>query len=98
MPRAQEKPRWLQAREPVVVIVGARAPVYRTTIVRDRHTGRLAEVPLAPCEAEPLDPGDEGTAYGFRAGERVLSDHPAVDACPGAFIEEDQLIPPKGAR
>lgn len=98
MPREQEKPRWLQAREPVVVIVGARAPVYRKVVVRDRHTGRLAEVPLAPCEAPPLDPGDEGKAYGFRAGERVLSDHPAVGTCPGAFIEEDQLGPPSAAR
>ena len=59
---------------------------------------RLAEVPLAPCEAPPLDPGDEGVSYGFRAGERVLSDHPAVEACPGAFIEEDELGPPSAAR
>ena len=86
----EEKPRWLQAREAVHVVVGARAPVYEVATVRDRHTGQLAEVPLT--EFPPLDPGTEGIGYTFRRGERVLSDHPAVGACPNAFIEADELV------
>jgi hypothetical protein len=92
MPASEKKPRWLQAREAVVVIVGARAPVYRTVIVRDRKTGQLAEVPLAPIEAPPIDEGDEGRPYVFSKGERVLSDHEAVAASPGSFIEADELV------
>ena len=61
-----------------LVVLGARAPVYRTVIVRDRHTGKLAEVPLAPCEAPPIDEGDEGTTYVFAKGEKVPADHPVV--------------------
>ena len=36
MKTSTEGPTWVQAREAVVVTVGARAPVYRTTVVRDR--------------------------------------------------------------
>jgi hypothetical protein len=87
----KEKPRWLQAREAVCVIVGARSPTYQTAVVRDRHTGKLAEVPLT--EYPPLDAGSEGMTYVFRRGERVLSDHPACLASPGSFIEAvDELV------
>jgi hypothetical protein len=79
-------PQWVQAREAHVVVLGARAPVYRTTIVRDRHTGRLVEVPLAPIEAPPLDEGDEGVTYVFAKGEKVLSDHPAVLQGPHRYV------------
>jgi hypothetical protein len=82
----------MQAREAVVVVVGARAPIYKTTIVRDRHSGKLAEVPLAPIEAPPIDEGDLGRSYVFAKGERVLSDHEAVLASPGSFIEADELV------
>jgi hypothetical protein len=89
--KTEEKPRWLQAREAVCVIVGARAPVYETAIVKDRHTGRLAEVPLT--EYPPADPGSLGMTYVFRRGERVLSDHPAVLESPGSFVEAvDELV------
>lgn len=47
------KTKWAEARKAVVVTVGARPPIFRTTIVRNRHTGKLAEVPLAPMEAPP---------------------------------------------
>jgi hypothetical protein len=83
------KPTWVQAREAMVIILGARAPVYRTTIVRDRKSGRLAEVPLAPIEAPPIDEGSEGVSYAFAKGERVMSDHPAVAARPNYFVEAD---------
>jgi hypothetical protein len=85
MAAKNDEPRWMQAREAVVVFVGARPAVYRTAVVRDWHTGKLAEVALT--EYEPLDPGSEGTSYVFRRGERVLSDHPAVRTSPGSFVE-----------
>jgi hypothetical protein len=78
--------RWVMAREAVVVTCGARAPVYQTVIVRDNRTGQLAEVPLAPIEAPPIDEGDEGRYYAFRKHEKVEADHPAVLESPGSFI------------
>jgi hypothetical protein len=83
--KTSTEPVWLQAREAVVITVGARPPVYETAIVRNRHTGQLAEVPLNP-ERPPLDPGDEGRWYVFKKGERVLSDHEAVIESPGSFV------------
>jgi hypothetical protein len=91
-----EEPRWVQAREACVVIVGARAPTFQTVIVRDRHTHQLVEVPLAPIEAPPIDEGSEGVAYTFRRGERVMSDHPAVLNSPGSFMEAVDLVPTPG--
>lgn len=61
-------------------------PTYRTVIVRDRHSGRLAEVPLAPIEAPPLDEGDEGRSYAFRRDEEVYDDHEAVQQSPHLFV------------
>jgi hypothetical protein len=79
------EPVWMQAREAVVITVGARAPTYEKAIVRDRHTGQLHEVELNP-ERPPIDPGDEGRWYVFKKGERVLSDHEAVLESPGSFV------------
>jgi hypothetical protein len=81
----------MQAREAVVVVVGARAPEWRTRIVRDNKTGRLAEVSLVG-EEDPIDPGDPGRTYVFKKGERVLSDHEAVIDCPGMFMEAEELV------
>ena len=64
--------------------VGARAPEWRTVVVRDRHTRRLVEVSLVG-EEDPIDPGDPGTAYVFKQGEEVPADHPAVLDAPGAL-------------
>ena len=69
---------------------GDRAPVYRTAIVRNRHTGQLAEVELN--ELEPIEPGVTGESYAFGKGERVLSDHPAVVAKPDAFVEAREVV------
>jgi hypothetical protein len=49
-----------------------------------RHTGQLVEIDVH--ELPPLDEGDEGVPYAFKQGEKVFSDHPAVEACPGAFV------------
>jgi hypothetical protein len=81
-----ETPTWMQAREAVVVIVGASAGVARTIVVRNRHSGRLVEVPIPPPESPWLVEPVDGTTYVFRRAERVLSNHPAVLASPGSFI------------
>jgi hypothetical protein len=79
----------VQSRDTWLYIEGARAPEWRKIVVRDRKTGRLAEVSLQG-EEDPVDPGDEGTTYAFAKGEKVLSHHPAVVARPGYFID----VPP----
>ena len=70
-----------------VVTVGARAPVYRKAIVRDRHTRQLVEVELH--EAEPLDSGDAGRSYAFSRGQKEWADHEAVVDAPGALKPVD---------
>ena len=75
----------LQAREAIVINVDARPIEYQKRIVRDRHTGMLVQIDVH--EIPPLDPGSEGVPYSFKQGEKVRSDHPAVPACPGAFVE-----------
>jgi hypothetical protein len=86
---AQKKNSKVEARDTVVVVVGARPIEYVKRIVRDRHTGKLVEIDIH--EVPPVDEGDEGIPYVFKAGEKVRRDHPAVEACPGAFreIEDD---------
>jgi hypothetical protein len=70
------------------ITVAARAPVYETVIVRDRRTGKLAEVELNP-ERPPLDEGDPGRFYAFTRGEEVSADLEAVLDAPAAFEPVD---------
>ena len=76
------------ARETMVVVVGARPIEYRTAKVRNRKTDEIVEVLLH--EAEPLDQGDEGVPYAFKAGEKVPRNHEAVKSSPGSFISLDE--------
>jgi len=69
-----------------VVVVGAKPPVYEKRIVRDRHTGKLAEIEMNP-ELPPIDEGSPGTSYVFKQGEVVWSDHEAVIDAPQCFVE-----------
>ncbi len=82
---ATKSPSKVKAREAVVVVVGARSPVYKTALVRNRHTGLVQEVEMQPPEAEPLDPGSTGRSYVFKRGEEVEADHEAVLDAPGEF-------------
>jgi hypothetical protein len=79
----KEATKKLEAKEAIVIVVGARPIEYQKKIVLNRHTGKLVEIDLH--EAPPVDEGDEGTSYVFKRGEKVWPDHPAVEACPGAF-------------
>jgi hypothetical protein len=74
----------VQAREACVIVVGARPIEYQRRIVRDRHSGKLAEIDIH--ELPPVDPGSEGISYAFKAGEEAWADHPAVKDAPGLFV------------
>jgi hypothetical protein len=78
----------MRAKVACVVVVGARPIEYQKRIVRDRHTGKLVEIDMH--ELPPVDPGDEGIGYGFKADEEVWSDHPAVLDAPGCFLPVDE--------
>jgi hypothetical protein len=86
---------WLVARDAIVVNVGARPIKYGQIKVRDRHTG---EVKTIDNQNDIVDSGDEGMPYAFKQNQRVSKNHPAVKACPGAFIpaedvDESELLP-----
>jgi hypothetical protein len=78
----------LRAREACVVVVGARPIQYQRKIVRDNHTGKLAEIDMH--ELPPLDEGSDGIPYAFKKDEEVWSDHPAVLDAPGCFLPVDE--------
>jgi hypothetical protein len=48
----------VEANEAMVVTVGARPIEWQKRIVRDRHTGKLAEIDIH--ELPPVDEGDLG--------------------------------------
>ena len=76
------------ARETMVVVVGARPIEWQKRMVRNRKTDQIQEVELT--EFDPVDPGDEGIPYAFKAGEKVPRNHDAVKASPGSFISLDE--------
>lgn len=87
MPRTRNM---VEAREAIVITVGARPPEYEMVEITNRRSGQKV---MAPKD-EPFDQGDDGVPYAFKEGQKVRRDHPAVKACPGAFIEagEDTTV------
>jgi hypothetical protein len=77
----------MKAKQAIIVCVGARPIEYQRRIVRDRHTGKLAEIDVH--ELPPVDEGDLGRDYAFAKGDEVWSDHEAVIDCPSGFIPVD---------
>jgi hypothetical protein len=85
---------WLVAKETFLFFHGARPPVYRKWIDRDRRTGALVEKELRPPEGvdpipkgyEPIDPGTEGDVYTIVRGEKYPADHVAVRERPAQFL------------
>jgi hypothetical protein len=77
----------VECREAFVGVIGARPPEWRKTLVRDRHSGQLAEVTLT--ELPPIDEGDPGVSHVFRRGEQIPADHPAAVEWPGFFFAVD---------
>lgn len=83
MPRATPRAAQVEAKEAIVITVGARPIEYARRIVRDNRTGELKEIDVH--ELPLVDEGDEGMPYAFSRGEKVAADHPAVVACPSGF-------------
>jgi len=75
---------WMEALETFVFVLGARNPVWRKIIVRDRHTGQLAEVSLQG-EEPAIDPGDEGRTFVVQKGKLYLPDEEVVRHKPQHF-------------
>ena len=71
------------ARETIVIVVGARPVEYARIEVTDKRTSQKVEID--DTDHAPIDEGEEGKSYVFREGQKVRADHPAVEACPGAF-------------
>jgi hypothetical protein len=60
---------------------------WQKRIVRDRHTGKLAEIDLH--EFPPVREAELGRSYVFKRDEKVRADHEAVLDAPGCFREAD---------
>lgn len=73
----------VEALRAFIWIHGARQAEYRKAIVRDRRTGRLAEVALT--EFPPLVEADEGEHLVVTKGEKFFEDDPVVQALPAQF-------------
>ena len=87
MASTSTKPKMMITKEACSVTVGARPIEWQRRIVRDRHTGKLAEIDIH--ELPPVDEGDLGRHYCFRRGEEVPADHEAVADAPGRFRPAD---------
>lgn len=85
---------WVVAREAFLFFHGARAPVYRKWVDRDKRTGRLVEKELRPPVDvdpippgyEPIDPGSEGDVYVIVKGEKYPANHLVVQERPAQFL------------
>lgn len=75
------------AREAIVINVGGRPPKYEQVTVIDRRSGQKVTI----NKDEPIDEGDLGVPYAFKAFQRVSKSHPAVKAAPGAFMPADEV-------
>ena len=82
-------PRKMRARVAFVWVEGARPPVPKVEIVRDRRTGLLAEVALAEIEHPLVDEGDPGVTHVVSKGEVLFDDDPIVRAKPFYFVEAE---------
>lgn len=74
---------WMEATETFLFVLDAKQPEYRVEVVRDRHTGQLAEVPLT--EYPPIDPGSEGRVFLVTKGNLYLPDDEVVQHKPQHF-------------
>lgn len=76
------------AKEAIVVVVGAKPPVYGTIKTQDRRTGEWVEI---ENQNVILDEGASGVSYAFKPMQKVSANHPAVKDCPGAFMPLSEL-------
>jgi hypothetical protein len=71
-------------RDAIVITVGARPIEYQKIDVVHNKTGAPATI---DNQNVIVDEGDEGIPYAFKAFQKVNRNHPAVRACPSAFME-----------
>jgi hypothetical protein len=83
MANTRTKSNLVVARELITITVGARPIKYGRIEVRNRRTGEMTEI---DDHNVMVDEGDEGVPYVFKAFQKVNKNHPAVKACPGAFM------------
>ena len=76
------------ARDAIVINVDGRPIEYGEIEIIDRRTNAKVTI---PNQNQVVDEGDEGTPYAFKAHQRVHKSHPAVKACPGAFVDADNF-------
>jgi hypothetical protein len=81
---ATKTPGRVRAREAICIVIGARPVEWHKRIVRNRRTGKLAEIDVH--ELGPKVPEEPGIPYVFARGEEVDSDHVAILAKPHAFV------------
>ena len=77
------------AREAIVIEVGGKPRKYGTVDVTDRKTGEKKTIPYTDSNYDQhVDYEEEvqGVPYAFRPMQKVPANHPAVKACPGAFM------------
>ncbi len=84
MASTSTKPKMMVANQACVITVGPRPIEYQRKIVRDRHTGKLAEIDIH--ELPPVDEGDLGRSYVRMRG--ACRPRGVLDA-PGYFREAD---------
>lgn len=75
------------AREAMVVVVGAKAPVYSQVEVIHNKTGQ----PVLMNKDQPDEEAVEGIPYTFKQYQRVAAGHPAVKQSPHLFLTLDDL-------
>lgn len=88
MAQTKNKSNWMVAKEAIVVVVGAKPPVYAEIEVKDDRTGEMKKRIESTVVVEE---GEHGVGYSFRAYQKVHKSHPAVKANPGAFIPLEEL-------
>lgn len=87
-----KKPKFVYAKQAIVIAVGASPVEYKRAKVMDRRRNEMVEVDLHM--SKPVKDENVGTHYTFAAGERVPAEHPAVVAKPTAFMvaEEEEAV------
>lgn len=83
----------MRAKEAIVVNVDGSPREYGKLEVTNRKTGQREVIDYTDGDFDrhvDFKAEDNGIPYAFKANEKVAASHPAVKACPGAFIPDDE--------
>lgn len=92
--RRQQVPRakMVRAKEAIVVNVGGSPRQYGKITVMNKKTGQPETIDYTDGDFDRHKDyvhEVQGVPYVFKAYEKVPANHPAVKACPGAFVAAD---------